>query len=158
MVFDQGQFGQKSLRPGHNVFNGLQFGHVKTRFRRHGQVKVARAQTCTFVARNRATHIAFAPVVSGQRQMPVAKHAVQLLQVVQRSPGRRQHIAPVIAKSVLFEFEISACSRHELPHAGGLGAGDGLRVERAFDKGQQCQFGGHVALFKLFNNMKQVFL
>ncbi len=90
--------------------------------------------------------------------MPVAKHVVQLLQVVQRGTRGGQHIAPVVAQHVLLEVEVGARRRHELPHARCFGAGDGLRVEGTFDVGQQCQLGGHVALFQLFNDVKQVLL
>jgi hypothetical protein len=51
---------------------------------------------------------AFAPVVGGQRQVPVAKHAVQLLQVVQRGAGGGQHVAAVVAEGVLLELEVLA--------------------------------------------------
>ena len=89
--------------------------------------------------------------------MPVAKHAMQLLKIVQRGAGRGQHVAPVIPESVLLEFEVLACCRHELPHTRCFGAGHGLRVERAFNKRQQCQLGGHVAQLQFFNDVKQVF-
>jgi hypothetical protein len=89
--------------------------------------------------------------------MPVTKHVMQLLQVVQRGAGGCQHVPPVIAKHVLLEFKGTARGRHELPHAGRLGAGHGLRVEGTFDKRQQRQLGGHVATFQLFHHMEQVF-
>ena len=88
--------------------------------------------------------------------MPVAKHAVQLLQVVQRRFGGRQYIAPVVSEHVLFQLKVLAGGGHELPHASGLGAGHGLGVERALNEGQQRQLGGHVAPLQLFNNVKHV--
>ena len=88
--------------------------------------------------------------------MPVTKHAVQALQVVQRCFGGCQHVAPVVAEGVLFELEVGAGGRHELPHTRGLDAGDCLRVKRAFDVRQQRQFGRHAAHFEFFNDVEQV--
>jgi hypothetical protein len=85
---------------------------------------------------------AFAPVVGGQGQVPVAEHAVELLQVVQRCTGGGQHVAPVVTKRVLLEVEVGAGGGHELPHAGSLGAGDGLGVEGALDKGSRASSVG----------------
>ena len=136
VVLNQRQLGAEGLRTGHNVFNGLQFGHVKPRFCRHVQLFVAGSQAGFLVFRNRASHASFAPVVGGQRQMPVAKHAIEFLQVIERSAGRCQHVAAVIPKDVLLQFKIFSGGRHELPHAGRFGAGDGLRVEGTFDEWQ----------------------
>ena len=157
MVLNQRQLGAEGLRTGHNVFNGLQFGHVKPRFCRHVQLFVAGSQAGFLVFRNRASHASFAPVVGGQRQMPVAKHAVQFLQVIECGAGRGQHVAAVIPKDVLLELKVFSGGGHELPHAGRFGTGNGLRVEGAFNEGQQRQFGRHLPALQLFNNMKQVF-
>jgi hypothetical protein len=129
VVFNQRQLGAKRVRVGHDVLHGLQLGHVHARFGRHVQVGVAGAQSCFLVAGNGAAHAAFAPVVGRQRQVPVAKHAVQLLQVVQRGAGGGEHIAPVVAEGVLLEVEVIAGGGHELPHAGRLGAGHRLGLK-----------------------------
>ena len=157
VVFDQRQLGFESLWVGHDVFYGLQLGHVHAGFGRHVQLGVAGAQARFLVAGNGAADAALAPVVGCQRQVPVTKHAVQLLQVIEGRAGRGQHIAPVIAKDVLLEIEIVARGGHELPHARSLGGRNGLGVERAFDVGQQCQFGGHAPALQLFYDVKEVF-
>ena len=157
VVFNQRQLGAKRVRVGHDVLHGLQLGHIHAGFGRHVQVGVAGAQSCFLVAGNGPTHAAFAPVVGGQGQVPVAKHAMEFLQVVERGAGRGEHIAAVVAKGVLLEVEIIAGGGHELPHAGGLGAGHRLWVEGTLDVGQQRQFGGHAPQFELFNNVEQVF-
>ena len=157
VVFDQRQFSVKCLRVGHDVLDRLQLGHIHAGLCRHVQVGVAGAQPQLLVAGNGAAHAAFAPVVGSQGQVPVAKHPVELLQVVQRCAGGRQHVAAVVAEGVLLEVEIVARGRHELPHACGLGARYGLGIERAFDVRQQCQLGGHAPAFQLFNDVEQVF-
>jgi hypothetical protein len=88
--------------------------------------------------------------------MPVAEHAVQLGQIVERGTGGSQHVAPVVAEHVLLEREVLAGRRDELPHARGLGGGHGLRVERALDEGQQRELGRHVAALELFDDVEQV--
>ena len=157
VVLNHRQLGFEGFRVGHNVFHGLQLGHIHACFCRHVQVGVAGAQTLFLVAGNGTAHAAFTPVVGRQGQVPVAKHAVELLQVVQRGAGGGQHVAPVIAKRVLLQVKVTAGGRHELPHARRLGAGDRLGVEGTFDVGQQGQFGGHAAPLQLFDDMEQVF-
>ena len=108
------------------------------------------------VALDRAVHAAFAPVVGGQCEVPVAEHRVQPLQVVERGPGRSQHVAPVVAEDVLLEGKIAPGRRHELPHPRGLRRRHGLRVESAFDERQQRELGGHVARFEFLDDVEQV--
>ena len=157
MVLNQRQLGAEGFRTGHDVFHGLKFGHVKPRFCRHVELFVAGSQTGFLVFRNRAPDASFAPVVGGQRQVPVAKHAMQFLQVIERGAGRGQHVASVIPKDVLLQLKVFSGGGHELPHAGRFGAGNGLRVEGAFDERQQRQFGRHLPALQLFDNMEQVF-
>ena len=141
---------------GHDVFDRLQFGHVVARFVWHAQVAVGQWQPLRLVARQRTAHAAFAPVVGGQGQVPVAEHGVQLLQVIECRTGGLQHVAALVPGEVLFQVEIFACSRHELPHARSLGAGHGLWVEGRLDEGQQGQLSGHLAPLQFLNDVKQV--
>ena len=136
VVPDGGQLRVEGLWLHHNVFDGLQLGNIQPGLGRHGQIQVAGPQPFLPVARDGTTDAAFAPVVSGQRQMPVAKHAVEPLQIVQCGPGAGQHVAAVILKNILLELKAFTGGRHELPHARRLGARDGLRVESALHKGQ----------------------
>jgi hypothetical protein len=142
VVLQRRQVDRELLGVGHDVLDGLQLGHVVARLRRHAQALVVGRQAGRLVALDGLLHAAFAPVVGGQGQLPVVEHAVELLQVVQRGAGGGQHVAPVIAEHVLLEVEGLAGGRHELPHAGGLGRGDGMRVEGAFDEGQQASSVG----------------
>ena len=157
VVLNDRKLGVELLRGCHDVFDGLELGDVVAGFRRHLQVQVARGLAQLFIALNGAAHAAFAPVVGGQCQVPVAKYVVELLQIVERSAGGGQHVAAVIAECVLLEVEIRARGRHELPHAGGLGAGDRLRVEGALDKRQQGQLGWHIPALQLLDDVEQVF-
>ena len=156
VVVNQGQLHIEQLGLRHDVLDRLQLGHVITCFVGHLQVGVTQGQAACLVARQGAADAAFAPVVGGQGQMPVVEHAVEFLQVVQRRPGRFEHITPLVAKQVLLEVEVLARRRHELPHARRLGAGDRLRVEGRLDEGQQGQFGGHVAAFEFLHDVVDV--
>ena len=156
VIGDGRQLHAQTLRVGHHVFHGLQFGHVQASFGRHAQLGIGQRFAQTLVARQGFAHIAFAPVVGGQGQVPVAKHAVQPLQIVQGGTGGGQYIAAVVPKRVLLQVKVLARARHELPHAAGPGRRHRLRVEGTFNEGQQGQLGGHVAPLQLFNNVKQV--
>ena len=157
MVADIGQHDVKALRIAHDVFQRLELGHIPARFLGHAQVQIAHAQALVLVFCPGALHAALAPVVGRQRQVPIAEHAVQLFQVIQRSARGGQHIAPVIAEGVLAQLEIGARGRHELPHASGLGTGDGTGVVGTLDERQQRQLRGHAAALELLNDVKQVF-
>ena len=109
------------------------------------------------VACNGFVDVAFTPVVSGQSQVPVAKHVVQTLQVIQSGAGRGLHVSAVVAKDVLFEVKTFASGRHELPHAAGTRARHRLWVEGTFNEGQQSQLAGHLALLEFIDDVKQVF-
>ena len=63
----------------HNVFHSLQFGNVHARFHRHVEIHIACGKARALVAGNRFTDITFAPVVSCQGQVPIAKLFVQAL-------------------------------------------------------------------------------
>jgi hypothetical protein len=56
----------------------------------------------------------------------------------------------------LLQIEVLAGGRHELPHARRARHRHRLRVERAFDEGQQRQLGGHAALVDLFDDVEQI--
>ena len=90
-------------RTAHNILDGLELGHIFPCFCGHGQVFIARSEARSPVACNGALHVALTPVVGCQRQMPVAKHGVKPLQVIERGPGRAHHVAPLVAKGVLGE-------------------------------------------------------
>ena len=158
LVVDHGE-GQAELgRIGDDVFHRLQFRHVVARFSRHqvGQAfEVGRlAQRLVFL--DGALHRAFAPVVGGQRQLPVAKHVIQALQIRQGRIGRGQHAAAVVLEHGLLEVEIASGGGHELPQAGRTGAGESLRVEGGLDKRQQGQFRRHAALFQFLHHVEDV--
>ena len=156
MVLNLWQLAAKVLGTRHNIFDRLQLRHIKLRFHGHGQVGVSGAQHEAFIFRDGPAYAAFTPVVGGQRQMPIAKHAVEFLQIVQGRARGGQHVAPVVPEHVLFELKSSAGGGHELPHARGFRAGYRLRVERAFDKGQQGQLRGHVAKFQFLDDVEKV--
>ena len=156
VVVQAGQRQTQAVGRQHDVLDGLQLGHVVAGLFWHLQTAVVCGLAGALVQRNGTHHVALAPVVGGQGQVPVVEHAVQPLQVVQRRTGGGQHIAPVVAKQVLAQVKVLARGRHELPHARGTRVRLGLRVEGAFDERQQGQLGGHLAPLDLFNDVVQV--
>ena len=156
MVFDLWQFSVECLRVGDDVFQGLQFRHVVTRFFGHAQAVVISVFASCFVTADGSSDIPLSPVVGSQCEMPVSKHAVELLKVVQCCACGFQHITALIHEQVLFEIKVEPCGGHELPHACSFGGRDRLRIEGRFDKGKKSQFHGHLPPFQLLNNMEKV--
>ncbi len=109
-------------------------------------------------ARERALQIALAPVVRGEREIPVAEHVMQARQVIERRARRREHVAPLVLPHVALQVERAPRGRHELPHPRRLRHGQRLRVVRRFDERQQREFGRHVARFELLDDVVQVLL
>ena len=77
------QFGQGS-RIAEDVLQRLQFGNVVACFLGHGETQVIGRQILRPVPVHRPCHGPFTPVVGGQRQMPVAVHFVDRLQIIER--------------------------------------------------------------------------
>ena len=82
--------------------------------------------------------------------------SVQLLQIIERGPRRMDDVTAIIDPPVLRQVEVFARSRHELPKAGGLGAGQCDWIHRTFDEWQQGQFSWQATLFNLINDVIQV--
>ena len=66
----------------HEVAYGQQLGHIIARFVGHIEVFIHRLEPLAAGAVHGAAHVAFAPVVGGQCERPVAEHIVQILQIV----------------------------------------------------------------------------
>ena len=111
-----------------NVLDRLQLGHIAGGLGRHAQTGVVGRLTLGTRLLDRARDRAFAPVVRCQRELPVAEHGVERLQVVERGGGRGKDVAAVVAPPVLLQIEALAGRRNELPHAGGLGRRNRARV------------------------------
>ncbi|MNM85039.1 hypothetical protein D3C81_971450 [compost metagenome] len=156
MIGDLGQLHAVRGRVGDDVLHRLELGHVVARLVRHGQAGVVRRQPARLVAGDGPRDGALAPVVRGQGQVPVAEHVVQAREVVERGIRGGQHIAPLVAEHVLLEVVGLARARDELPHAGRLGRGFRLRIERALHERQQGQLRGHLAPLQLFHDVVQV--
>ena len=73
IVFDFRNVETKRRWIGHDIAPGQQFWRVIARFLRHFQVFIRGQQALAFGAFDRARHIAFTPVVSGQGQRPIAE-------------------------------------------------------------------------------------
>ena len=146
----------KGLRVADDVLQCLQLGHVMPRFLGHGEIGVIGGQAAGFVLFDGPFDGTFTPVVRGQRQMPVAMHVVDGLQVIECGTGGGDHIAPFILPPVLFQLEALAGSRDELPESGGCGRRMGHRIERTFHHRQQGQFARHAARFQFLDDVVQV--
>ena len=129
----------------HDVLYRDQLGHIVARFRRQLEAEEIGRQALALIGGDGAAHTAFTAVVGGEGQLPGVEHAVQFLQIVEGRVGRHQNIAAAIVLPILFQAEVAAGGGNELPHAGGIGARVGLRVERAFDDRQQYNLGRHIA-------------
>ena len=76
-------------------------------------------------------HGAWARIVRGHHQIPVAEHLVQVSQMVRRRARGFLRILPVIHPPAMLEPILLAAERHELPQAPRTGTGQRLRLERA---------------------------
>ena len=81
---------------------------------------------------------------------------MQFLQIIQCGLGGGGHIATTVIPVILLQAVVFAGGRNELPDTGGFGVRIGLRIEGAFNHGQQGDFHRHAARFDFINNMKQV--
>ena len=152
------QFEAKALGFGQNIAHGQQLGHVVAGFVGHADGFKRLRQALGAIALQCAADIAFAPVVGRQRQIPVAKHGVEVFQVIQRGVGGAQHIAAAVVPEGLLQAIVAAGGGHELPQAGGLGAGYRGGIEGAFHQRQQGDFGWHAAPLDLVHDVKQIAL
>jgi hypothetical protein len=103
-----GHVGERQVIPlgiADDILDRLQLGDIVPRFGRHLEAQVVGRKAALPVGRDRAPHRAFAPVVRGEREIPVAKFGVQLLQVVERAVGGGDHIAALIQPPVLLHAE-----------------------------------------------------
>ena len=150
------QLQAEAFRPRDDVLHRLQLGHVALRLGRHAQALVVGRQAGALVLRDRPLDAAFAPVVGGEREMPVAEHAVELLQVVERRAGRGEDVAAVVAEDVLLQLEVAARRGDELPHPRCARHRHRLRVVGALDEGQERELGRHAALVELLDDVEQV--
>ena len=143
---------------GDDVLHGLQLGHVVTRLRGHAaQAFVDTGGVRRSLALQCALDVAFAPVVGGQGELPIAvEHHAEPFEIVERGARRGQHVATVVTEGVLFERVDASGRRHELPHAGGACHRHRLRVECALDEWQQRKVERHVALLELLDHVVQV--
>ncbi len=143
-------------RAGDQVFQRLQLGHVAARLPGHRQAHVVGGLALPAVLLDRAPDRVLAPVVGGEREMPVAVDVVDVLQIIERGTGRGDDVAAAVVPPVLLEFVALSGARDELPQARGVGARVGQRVERALDDRQQGDLGGQAAFFQLVDDVVQV--
>ena len=102
-------------------FDRLEPGHIVRGFERHAEMRVVSRQPCLSIAVDRPLHIAFAPVIGSQSELPVTELRVQLLEVVQSRTGAFHDITPLIFPEVLVQGVGRAGAGNKLPETGCLG-------------------------------------
>ena len=145
-------------RVGDDAGHGHELGHVMARLGLELlQVGIAVRLALAAVLRAGAHHPAFAGVVGGQRQVPVAvKIVVELLEIIQRRLRGGLHVAPAVVPPVGLQAVQAAGGRNELPQARGAGAGVGVRLVGALDGGQQRDFHRHAALVHFVDDVIEI--
>ena len=114
-VLDAGQLQPEHVRIIDQVAHGQQFGDVVARFGRHVQVFVCGGESGGLCAADGAAHVAFAPVVGGQRERPVAEESVQILQIVQCGIGGGGNVVSPVIHRGLLQAVVAAGGGHKLP-------------------------------------------
>ena len=144
------------FRLGHDALDGLQARNVVGGFARHAQTAVAGRPPARLVAADGARNAALAPVVGRQRELPVAELVVKLSEVVKGRARAFKHVAALVLPEVLLQREDAARRRNELPQPCGLGVRERLRLEGAFNKGQQRKLGGKSPSFDLLDDVVEI--
>ena len=140
----------------HDFLHGHELWHIPRRLPRHLEVTVVRRAVTGLGALDGAGDAAFAPVVGGKRQLPVAKALMEPHEVVQGRAGAFQNVAPLVLPEILLQRVDGAGSRHELPQARGLGVRKRFGLEGAFNERQKRELRGHAARFDFFDDVVEV--
>ena len=141
---------------GHNALDGLELGYIVGRFIGHAEMLVVGRALPRLLAANGTLHASLAPIVGGERQMPVTEHTVKIFEVVERCARALKHVAPVVAPEILLQGVVRARRRHELPEACSLGARKRLGLECAFHERQERKLRGHATILDLLKNVIEV--
>ena len=139
-----------------DVLERLQLRQVIARLVRHLEIGVAGREACFLVLRDRAGDVAFTPVVAGERELPVAEIAVELLEVRERAFGRGDDVAARVEPEILLQPVVRARRRHELPDSGRPGHRHRVGIERALDHRQEGDLQRHAAFLDLDDDVIQV--
>src|SRR5262245_24839049 len=97
-------------------------------------------------------HPVLTGVVSGQGQMPITEHLVEIAQIAGRGEGRLFRIVSLVESARLLQPVTPASSAHELPDARGPGDGLGIRVVGALDHADVNQIFRHAFLPEDFSH------
>ena len=146
----------KDVGVAENVLQRLQFGNVMPCFLGHRQAQIVGRQTIRAVLVDRLADGAFAPVVRGQREMPVAVQIVDVLQVIECRRGRSNDVTAFVNPPVLFELVLPAGCRNELPQAGSMATRVGGRIVGALDHRQKGKLHRHATLVEFLDDVMQV--
>src|SRR6188474_3211925 len=81
---------------------------------------------------------------------------MHVLQIVERSSRRFEHVAAAVVPPVLLEVETLAGAGHELPEAVRGGPRTRIRFERALHHGQQGELERHSALLDFLDDVVEI--
>src|SRR6185312_8213752 len=99
----------------------------------------------------------FATVVSGNGNQPVAVELiVEILQVIESRPSGLDDIAPTVIPPVLLQAKARPRARYELPQPRSPRVGISIRLERAFEDGEQRNLERHATRLELRDDMIEI--
>ena len=137
--------------------DGEQAGYVRPRFPGELQRPYIHRLSSRAIPGHYAPDVAFAPVVSGDREKPVSVEILQeLREVVERGAGRRDDVAASVVPRVLLQTVASPGRWHELPQSRRTRRRIRERPERALDNRQQRELDGHASLLDLAHDVRQI--
>ena len=141
----------------HHALHRQELRHIRARLSGQFQVPERDRLAGGEVVAHGAADAAFAAVVAGDREQPVALElVVQVLQVIERGAGRLDDIASSVVPPGLGQAEAVAGAGDELPKSRGARARIGEGLEGALDHRQQRELHRHAALVDLLDDVVHV--
>src|SRR5262249_11709049 len=107
-------------------------------------------------ALERALYVAFARVVAGDREQPIAELLVHRLEIIERRARRFDHVAPAVVPPVLLEPETLAGAREEPPGAGRGAVGGRERGEGVLEDRQQGELRRNIPPLELVDDVIEI--
>ena len=157
LVRDRAELEAEQGGVAHHALHRQELRHIGARLGGQFQVPKGDRLTGGEVVAHGAADAAFAAVVAGDGEQPVALElVVQILQVIERRARRLDHIAPSVVPPGLGQAEAVAGAGDELPEPRGASARIGEGLEGALDDRQQCELHRHAALVDLLDDVVHV--
>ena len=137
--------------------DGEQARYVSPCLSRQPQRPDVRRLASRTISGYRASDVAFAPVVGGDREQAVSVEIPQELgEIGERGVRRRDDIAAAVVPPVLLQSVQSSGRRHELPQPRCAFARVRVHLEGALDHRQQRELDGQLLLLDFAHDVRQV--